>query len=68
MTYRVELSRRAERDIEEAYEYIRSRAPLNAIRWRERLERWLSALEMNPEGFGFAPENEVAKADVRQMV
>jgi plasmid stabilization system protein ParE len=36
MAYRVEVSRRAERDIEEAFEYIHTRAPLNAIRWPER--------------------------------
>jgi toxin ParE1/3/4 len=68
MAYRVEISRRAERDIEEAFEYISSRAPLNAVRWRKGLERRLRALETNPEGFGFAPENETAEADVRQLL
>jgi plasmid stabilization system protein ParE len=68
MAYRVEVSRRAERDIEEAFDYIDSRAPLNAIRWREALQRRLQALGTNPDGFGFAPEDEVAKANVRQLL
>lgn len=68
MAYRVELSRRAERDIEEAFAYIHSRAPLNAIRWRKGLEKRLHALETNPEAFGFAPENKTARADVRQLL
>jgi plasmid stabilization system protein ParE len=68
MAYRVEVSRRAEHDIEEAFEYIRSRAPLNAVRWREGLERRLSTLQTHPGGFGFAPENEAAKADVWQLL
>jgi acetyltransferase-like isoleucine patch superfamily enzyme len=45
MAYRVETSRRAERDIEEAFEYIYSRSPINAIRWREGLERRLLSLQ-----------------------
>jgi plasmid stabilization system protein ParE len=68
MAYRVEISRRAERDIEEAFGYISSRAPMNAVRWREGLQRRLRALQTSPEGFGFAPENDVAKADVRQLL
>jgi plasmid stabilization system protein ParE len=68
MAYRVEVSRRAEHDIEETFEYIRSRAPLNAVRWREGLQRRLRTLQTNPEGLGFAPENDAAKADVRQLL
>jgi plasmid stabilization system protein ParE len=68
MAYRVELSQRAARDIEEAFEYIRSRAPVSAQRWRGGLQGRLRMLETNPEGFGFAPENEAAKADLRQLL
>ena len=68
MAFRVDVSRRAERDIEDAFEYIRTRAPLNAIRWRDALQRRLEALQTNPEGFGLAPEDEVAKANVRQLL
>lgn len=68
MAYRVELSSRAQRDIELAFEYIHSRAPLNAVRWREALRERLRSLDAAPERCGFAPENEVARADVRQLL
>jgi plasmid stabilization system protein ParE len=68
MTYPIEISHRAARDIEEAFDYIRSRAPLNALRWRAGLERRLRVLETSPQAFGFAPENDDAKGDVRQML
>jgi plasmid stabilization system protein ParE len=68
MAYRIELSYRAERDIEEAFEYIHARAPLNAIRWRHGVEQRLLALERNPEGFGFAPENRDTRVAVRQLL
>ncbi len=32
------------------------------------MERRLRALQNTPGGFGFAPENDVAEADVRQML
>ena len=61
-------ARRTERDIEEAFEYIRVQAPQNAVRWRQGLERRLRALQMAPGRCGFAPENEVAGAEVRQLL
>lgn len=68
MAYRVELARRAERDIEEAFEFIRSRAPLNALRWREGLQQRLRILETRPDAFGFAPENADSHNEVRQIL
>lgn len=37
MEYKVELSLRAERDLEEAFDYIRGDSPSNAVNWRKRL-------------------------------
>ena len=68
MAFKVELSRRAERDIEEAFEYVHADSPLNAVRWRNRLEGRLQILERTPEAFGFAPENCDARAEVRQLL
>lgn len=68
MAYEVELSRRAGRDLTEAFEYIHARAPLNAVRWRKGLQQRLRSLERQPEAFGFAPENQDAKADIRQRL
>jgi plasmid stabilization system protein ParE len=67
MDYRVELSRRAECDSEEAFLYIRKRAPLNAVRWWRGLEAKLRLLEQLPESFAFAPENQDTTIPVRQF-
>jgi plasmid stabilization system protein ParE len=66
MAHRVELSQRAQRDIEEAFAYIHADSPTNAVRWRGGLEQKIEHLEKTPEAFGFAPENQTARADVRQ--
>jgi plasmid stabilization system protein ParE len=68
MEYRIELSQRTKWDVEAAFEYIRMRAPENAVRWRRRLEGRLRAIQRSPEAFGFAPENRDAKTDVRQAI
>ena len=68
MKYRVELSRRAECDVEEAFLYIREQAPLNAVRWRHGLEAKLRVLERMPESFALAPENQHTVIEVRQLL
>ncbi len=68
MAFTIELSRRAGCDIEEAFSYIRARAPLNAIRWRKGLEERIQFLKQSPEAFGFAPENKDSKVEVRQRL
>ena len=68
MEYKVELSLRAERDLEEAFDYIRGDSPSNAVNWRKRLEKKLRILERMPESFGFAPENHDAQAEIRQLL
>ena len=66
MEYRVEISRRAARDIEEAFAYIHADSPANAVQWRRRLEQEIDLPQKTPEAFGFAPENWAARAVVRQ--
>ena len=68
MRYRIELSRRAECDSEEAFLYIRERAPLNAVRWRHGLEAKLRVLERMPASFALAPENQDTTIEVRQLL
>jgi plasmid stabilization system protein ParE len=68
MALKIELSSRAKRDIEDAFEYIRADSPGNAVRWRRRLEEKLKRLARMPEAFGFAPENHDAQSDVRQLL
>lgn len=68
MEYRIELSLRAERDIEEAFAYIHSDAPLNAVKWRRGLEAKLELLASMPTIFGAAPENRDSSKEVKQLV
>lgn len=68
MEYQVELSRRAESDIEEAFLYIQERAPRNAVLWRDGLEAKLRVLERMPESFALAPENQDTTIEVRQLL
>lgn len=65
---KVDLSNRAKRDIEEAFTYIQADSPGNAVRWRRRLEEKLRLLKAMPETFGFAPENQDAECEVRQLL
>ncbi len=68
MGYQVELAERAENDIEEAFAFIRNRAPLNAVRWRRALEAKLDLLQRMPNAFALAPENQDWIGEVRQLL
>ena len=68
MDYKVELSQRAEHDVEAAFEYIRTDAPPAAVKWRRGLEEKLRILTRLPDTFAFAPENEHARTSVRQLL
>ncbi|MCH8829097.1 MAG: type II toxin-antitoxin system RelE/ParE family toxin [Planctomycetes bacterium] len=68
MEYRIELSSRAERDIEESFAYIHSDAPLNAVNWRRGLEAKLGLLARMPTIFGAAPENRDSSRDAKQFI
>ncbi|WP_417391534.1 type II toxin-antitoxin system RelE/ParE family toxin [Gimesia sp.] len=68
MTYRVELSKRAEIDVRKIYAYIRQHGPADPRTWKTGLEIKLSSLEQFPEACGFAPENEFTDQDIRQTL
>jgi plasmid stabilization system protein ParE len=68
MEFTVELSAQAESDIEEAYEYIKRRAPQTAIKWRRNLEKKLRNLSALPGRFGLAPEHFYASVEIRQQI
>jgi plasmid stabilization system protein ParE len=68
MKYQIELSRRAECDVEEAFLYLQERTPLNAARCRQRLEVRLRVLERMPESVACAPENHDTAIEVRQLL
>jgi plasmid stabilization system protein ParE len=68
MAYRIEFSRRAEVDVEEAFLYIHADSPLNAIAWRRGLQEELRPLQRSPESFPFAPEEHDLRIELRQML
>ncbi|MCH9652579.1 MAG: type II toxin-antitoxin system RelE/ParE family toxin [Planctomycetes bacterium] len=68
MTFRVELSRRAETDIKRIYAYIRKHGPADPKTWKDRLKQKLSNLEQFPEACSFAPENEYSRQELRQAL
>ncbi|MDA0587340.1 MAG: type II toxin-antitoxin system RelE/ParE family toxin [Planctomycetota bacterium] len=68
MALQIEFSQRAEQDIEESFLRIKADAPMNAVRWRRKLEASLKLLEEPSIRFGFAPENEHSEREVRQLL
>ncbi|QDT91475.1 type II toxin-antitoxin system RelE/ParE family toxin [Gimesia algae] len=68
MTFRVELSQRAEADIKSAFAYIRKQGPADPRDWKAGLEQKLAGLETFPEACGLAPENEFVKVEIRQAL
>ena len=66
MEFTVELSNRAEADIEESYLYIAKDSPQNALNWRFELEAKIRSLKTFPERCGLAPEHYYAKVEIRQ--
>ncbi len=68
MQYTVELSRQAEANVREVYNYIREHGPANPDDWTAGLEKKLASLEAFPESCGLAPENETTQLTVRQLL
>ncbi len=68
MEYRIELSARAERDIEAAFAYIHADAPSNGVNWRRGLQSKLEILSRTPTIFGQAPESRDSAGEIQQLI
>ena len=68
MEYQIELSSRAQRDIEMSFSRIHDDAPINAVNWRRGLETKLQLLTRMPTVFGAAPENRDSASEIRQLI
>jgi plasmid stabilization system protein ParE len=68
MSFRVEITRRAARDIQEQYDWLAERSPAAADRWRKALQGAVESLENNPERCPEAPEAEWYGPELRQLV
>lgn len=66
MTYVVITTDRAERDIEDIFDYIAQRNPAGAARWFAAFMEAQAALREQPERHGLAPENGKYPSELRQ--
>lgn len=57
MAFRVEITRRAESDLEELYLWVVERAPQQGARWFNGLERAVLSLDRHPKRRPVAPES-----------
>jgi toxin ParE1/3/4 len=68
MTYRVDLTRRASRDLEYLYQYIHAESSPAAARWYNGLERAIQTLEQFPGRCAIASEGAKLKRPLRQLL
>ncbi|MCA9076857.1 MAG: type II toxin-antitoxin system RelE/ParE family toxin [Planctomycetaceae bacterium] len=68
MSFHVTLVPRAQHDIAEIHEWIRSRSPEGADRWRLALNKALERLEHNPEFYGLAEEDQLVEDEIREFL
>lgn len=68
MDYQVELAAEAAREVEAIVSRIWKDAPLEAVRWQERLQAQWNLLTYLPGRFALAAESEVAPCPVRQLI
>jgi plasmid stabilization system protein ParE len=66
--YQVIVLPSAECDIGEAYEWLRERDELEAIRWYNRLWDVIATLQNLPERCPLAPESKFFNREVRQIL
>jgi|SRR5688572_20224781 plasmid stabilization system protein ParE len=67
MTFRVEITRTAAREIEERYQRITEQGRNSAEKWRAGLIEAVEALGTNPEMYPEAPEAEWYGAGLREF-
>lgn len=68
MAYAVELTRRAERDLVDLYEFLCAEHSAVARRWFNGLEKAIQKLEQLPRRCPSAPESRIADRHVRHVL
>lgn len=68
MSYQVRVQRLALQDLRTAYEFARSRAPEQAGKWLDRLEKSLQRLDERPERCALAWEHRKVGIEVREYL
>jgi plasmid stabilization system protein ParE len=68
MTYRVIVTAAAKQNLRSAYLWAVERAPQTAAAWLARFEKELETLSYFPERGQLAPENNLVKDEIRQLI
>lgn len=68
MAFTIRFSERARQDVHDVVDCIQQDSPLNATRWRRGLYDKLAILRSMATSFAYAPENEYARCEVRQLL
>jgi toxin ParE1/3/4 len=68
MSFRVVITDRALSDLQAIRDFIAVRSPANAARFLERLLEQFDVIELSPESFAKAPEDELVPYTLRQIV
>jgi plasmid stabilization system protein ParE len=68
MDYRIEYSPEADRNGDEAYEWIARHSPYYAAKWYSGLLQAIASLGRNPERCGLAPESYILNRPIRQLL
>ena len=66
--YKVYITRAAQQDIEEIWEYISNDSIHNAASFIDKVEKHIFSLEMHPERNPLIPENKILHGKYRHMV
>jgi plasmid stabilization system protein ParE len=68
MDYRIEYTREADRNGDEAYEWIARTSHFYAAKWYSGLLKAIASLRRNPERCGPAPESYTLNRPLRQLL
>jgi plasmid stabilization system protein ParE len=68
MNYRVELTARAERDVDNILAWIADKSPQGAGTWLRRLSEVLNELATSADRCQFAPEDGYGDTEIRHVV
>ena len=66
--FRVEITRTAERDVVEIYEYIERRSPERAVKWFAEIERQAETLSQHPSRCPVIPEADEIGVEYRHLI
>lgn len=68
MAFKVKFSTRAKNDLHKIVAYIHADAPLNAVRFRRKIQEKIQILATMATSFPRAPESQYARDDIHQLL